>query len=90
MQIRERAMDTVECEILAYFRRYRIQPVEMLFFNSHDCKLPEMPFHAAMELLIRRGMVVKERPAAAYSLTQAGYHLSCAADPRKPAAARSA
>jgi hypothetical protein len=81
-------MDNVESAILTFFRRYRIQPAEMLFFNAHDCKLPDKPFHAAMELMIRRGLVVKERPAAAYSLTQEGYDLSIAAEPRDPSAAR--
>ncbi len=81
-------MENVESAILAYFRRYRIQPAEMLFFNSHDCKLPDKPFLAAMDSLVHRGMVVKERPTAAYSLTQAGYNLSVASEPREPAPAK--
>jgi hypothetical protein len=81
-------METIESAILAYFRRYRIQPAEMLFFNAHDCKLPDKPFHAAMDSLVHRGMVIKERPSAAYSLTQAGYDLSLASQPRQPSPAK--
>jgi len=73
-------MDDIEISILAFFRRYRIHPAEMLFFNAHDCKLQDKPFLAAMEALIRRGMVVKERPGQAYSLTKEGYHLACSVE----------
>jgi hypothetical protein len=31
------------------------------------------PFHTAMESLMRRGWVIKERPKQAYSLTRHGY-----------------
>jgi len=73
-------MNPVECAILVFFRRYRIMPAEMLFFNPTDCKLATRPFNAAMQSLMRQGLVVKERPNLAYSLTPAGYDASISAE----------
>jgi hypothetical protein len=69
-------MTPSEAAILTFFRRYEIGPAEMLFFNPGDCKLGIAPFYSAMESLVRRGLVVKERHKLAYSLTRNGYTLS--------------
>lgn len=66
-------MTAAESTILEFFRQYQIGPAEMLFFNPGDCKLQPGSFASAMRSLIERGMVVKERPALAYSLTRQGY-----------------
>jgi hypothetical protein len=69
-------MNADECVILALFRQYKIGPEEMLFFNTGTCKLGGTPFRNAMQSLMTRGMVIKERPKEAYSLTRQGYHMS--------------
>jgi hypothetical protein len=71
-------MTATETAIMFFFRRYQIRPAEMLFFNPADCKVSPGPFHTAMESLMRRGWVVKERPKHAYSLTRDGYDISLA------------
>src|SRR5690606_10360318 len=60
-----------------------IGPEQMLFFNPGDCKVAPAPFRTAMESLMNRGLVVKERPKQAYSLTRSGYQLSLSPDVRK-------
>jgi hypothetical protein len=79
---KERAMSSDECKILAFFRHYDIGPDEMLFFNPGECKVGPTPFRNAMDSLISRGLVIKERPKQAYSLTRRGYHLSLSRDVR--------
>lgn len=69
-------MNADECVILALFRQYKIGPDEMLFFNTGTCKLSGTPFRNAMQSLMSRGMVIKERPKEAYSLTRQGYDMS--------------
>jgi len=69
-------MTATETAILTFFRRYQIGPHEMLFFNANDCKLGPGSFRTAMQSLVSRGLVIKERPAKAYSLTRDGYDLS--------------
>ncbi len=69
-------MSATEAVILTFFRRYQIGPHQMLFFNSGDCKLGPSSFRTAMQSLVSRGLVVKERPPQAYSLTRNGYDLS--------------
>jgi hypothetical protein len=69
-------MTADECTIMALFRQYKIGPEEMLFFNPGTCKLSGTPFRNAMHSLMNRGMVMKERPKEAYSLTRQGYDLS--------------
>lgn len=69
-------MTPAEVDILEFFRRYQVGPAEMLFFNPGDCKLPDGSFQNAMKSLMDKGLVVKERPRRAYSLTRAGYQLS--------------
>jgi hypothetical protein len=69
-------MSASESTILQFFRRYQIGPAQMLFFNPGDCKLSTGMFNSAMQSLIARGMVIKERPKQAYSLTHTGYDAS--------------
>ena len=84
-------MTPAETNILNFFRRYGARPTQMLFFNPNDCKMSPAPFRNAMESLMRQGLVVKERPKLAYSLTRDGYDLSVAiAPPRQAVPARSA
>jgi hypothetical protein len=75
-------MTADECTILAFFRRYAIGPEEMLFFNPGDCKVSPGAFRTAMDSLMNRGLVIKERPKQAYSLTRHGYRLSLSRDVR--------
>lgn len=69
-------MTADECAILVLFRQYKIGPEEMLFFNPGTCKLSGTPFRNAMQSLMTRGLVMKERPKEAYSLTRNGYDIS--------------
>jgi RIO-like serine/threonine protein kinase len=79
-------MTATEFAIMGFFRRYKILPEEMLFFNPADCKMSPGPFNTAMESLMRRGLVIKERPKQAYSLTRNGYDIARAIEvPVKPA-----
>ena len=76
-------MDAVELSILEVFGRYLVGPTEMLFCSAQDCRMADRRFHAAMLRLVQKGLLVKERPRQAYSLTKAGYRLtrSCHAAP---------
>jgi hypothetical protein len=58
-----------ELKIMAIFRRFRVGPYKMLCMNHFI----DETFLAAMENLIERKLVVKDRPAHAYYLTPAGY-----------------
>ena len=69
-------MTTSETAILAFFRRFDARPQEMLFINPQQSKSQAAKFRIAMQSLIEKGFVNKERPKAAYSLTMAGYKLS--------------
>ncbi len=69
-------MTAAEWRILSLFRRYRVGPAEMLFVNSRDCRVTAEGFVSAMRRLIDNGLVVKEHPKQAYSLTRAGYEAS--------------
>jgi hypothetical protein len=69
-------MSSAEWEILRVFRRYKVGPAEMLFLSAADCRTAANSFTAAMGRLIDKGMIIKERPVQAYSLTRAGYRLS--------------
>lgn len=80
-------MKTAELDILRFFRRYQVGPAEMLFFSPADCKVAASHFVSAMRSLIAQGLVVKERPELAYSLTSAGYRLSLSA-PTQPVPSR--
>lgn len=66
-------MNSAESAIFAIFRSYRTRPNEMLFFNPGACAAPNDQFDAAMLSLRRRGLVIKERPSRAYSLTSEGF-----------------
>lgn len=63
------AMTQAERQILAIFRRFRVGPNKMLCMNT----FVNDEFLAAMEKLIKRKLVVKDRPKHAYYLTHAGY-----------------
>ena len=65
-----------EWRILGLFRRYRVRPAEMLFVNFRDCRVTARGFIYAMRRLMAHGLVVKEHPRQAYSLTRAGYEMS--------------
>lgn len=69
-------MGAAEMRILQLFRRYEVGPAEMLFVNFHECRVTASGFSVAMRRLIDKGLVIKERPQQAYSLTRAGYDLS--------------
>jgi DNA-binding IclR family transcriptional regulator len=69
-------MNAAEWSILDLFRRYLVRPSEMLFCNAGNCRITDSSFHSAMLRLVQRGLVVKERPRCAYSLTEAGYRLA--------------
>ena len=69
-------MTAAEWRILSLFRRYQVGPAEMLFVNSRDCRVTAEGFVSAMRRLIDNGLVVKELPKQAYSLTRAGYEAS--------------
>jgi hypothetical protein len=77
-------MTPAEANILTFFRRYGARPTQMLFFNPNDCKMSPAPFRTAMESLMRRGLVIKERPKLAYSLTRGGYDLSLSLSTQSP------
>jgi hypothetical protein len=76
-------MSAAEWEILRVFRRYKVGPAEMLFLSAADCRNSVNSFASAMGRLIDKGMIIKERPIQAYSLTRAGYRLSRAAPDEK-------
>ena len=69
-------MNTAETAILAFFRRFEARPAEMLFINPQQSKDQSAKFRTAMQSLIDKGFVTKERPKQAYSLTVAGYRAS--------------
>jgi predicted transcriptional regulator len=77
-------MTAAELNILRIFRRYRVRPAEMLFVSPTDWKTAGDSFSAAMRCLIEKGLVVKEHPHHAYSLTEAGYELSRSASVDEP------
>ena len=76
-------MTAAEWRILSMFRRYQVGPAEMLFVNSRDCQVTAEGFVSAMRRLIDNGMIVKEHPHHAYSLTRAGYEASRSRPDRK-------
>jgi hypothetical protein len=81
-------MTATELSILRVFRSYRVGPAEMLFLNSGDCRVSASSFLPAMRRLIDKGMIIKERPEHAYSLTKAGYEMSLSAPEHSPPAKR--
>ncbi len=81
-------MKVAEWDILRFFRRYQVGPAEMLFFGPKDRKVAAGSFRAAMGSLIEQGLVVKERPEQAYSLTTAGYRASLLAPQKTDASGR--
>ena len=79
-------MTATEVTILRFFRRFQVGPTEMLFLNSADCKVGASSFIPAMRRLIDKGIVVKERPEQAFSLTYEGYRLSRSESVQEPPA----
>jgi hypothetical protein len=69
-------MTSSETEIMRYFRRYDVGAGQMLFFDTSPASNDGAAFAHAMDALIRRGLVVQERPRCAYSLTDLGYRAS--------------
>lgn len=73
---REANMNPAEVKILRQFRSYGLRTNEMLFFNRSLAK-PHLPeFTRAIQTLVERGLIVKERRQDAYSLTTLGYQVS--------------
>ena len=68
-----------EAEILRLFRSYRVRASEMLFFNQGVTKARPAHLSRALQSLVDRGLVVKERHPDAYSLTDRGYRASLVA-----------
>ena len=64
-----------EATIMKHFKSYRVTTDEMLFFNTTAGKAHSREFQAAMISLMRNGMVNKEMPKNAYSLTAQGYRM---------------
>ena len=79
-------MTATELRILRVFRSYQVGPAEMLFLSSGDCRVSASSFLPAMRRLIDKGMIVKERPEHAYSLTEAGYEMARSAPVQGPPA----
>lgn len=69
-------MTVSEIEIMRFFRRYETTVGQMLFFDTGPARNDPHQFASAMGSLIRRGLVVQERPHGAYSLTDLGYRAS--------------
>lgn len=69
-----------EQAIMSIFRQYDIGPRQMLFINNVGtvARLDVRGFQSAMQKLIDRGFVVKDRPKHAYCLTHDGYRASLA------------
>ena len=69
-------MNAAECSILDFFGRYLVGPSEMLFCCANDCRITDRRFRSAMLSLVEKGLMIKERPRQAYSLTEAGYRVA--------------
>ena len=72
-------MTQSETDILRMFRTYGVRPHEMLFLNAGLAKSHPQQFTRAMQSMVERGLVVKERRRDAYSLTTTGYRASLSA-----------
>jgi hypothetical protein len=72
-------MTESEAQIMRYFRRFDVGVGQMLFFDTGPARTDAAGFHEAMGSLIRRGLVVQERPQCAYSLTQRGLRAALSA-----------
>lgn len=69
-------MTNAERTILSTFRRFDMQPNKMLCLGSIVGNLNTREFQVAMDSLIEKGMVLRERPKHAYCLTRSGYDAS--------------
>jgi DNA-binding HxlR family transcriptional regulator len=79
MEAMDLGTNASEAEILRLFRSYRVRASEMLFFNQGVSKARPAHLSRALQSLVDRGMVVKERHPDAYSLTDRGYRASLVA-----------
>jgi hypothetical protein len=66
-------MNGTELDILKIFRAYEVTAHQMLFFQTAFTAPESRKFTGAMQSMIDRGWVVKERRQGAYSLTPRGY-----------------
>jgi hypothetical protein len=80
------AISGAELDILRIFRAYAVKEHEMLFFPTNFTKPQSREFTGAMQSMIERGWVIKERRQGAYSLTALGYSESLRRSDRRPAA----
>jgi hypothetical protein len=78
-------MNQAETNVLKAFRRFRIQPHQMLFFNPGQTKSQAAQFRRTIQSMIERGYIVQERHRDAYSLTSRGYEISLRCDVSPPA-----
>ena len=62
-------LSTSEQRVLRTFRRYLMTPGEMLCFYGPNLELSK----GALELLIDKDLLVKEKFKGGYSLTRAGF-----------------
>lgn len=69
-------MTTEELKVLGLFRRYLVRPAEMLLVYAQECRVSTRRLLPVMRGLVAKGLVVKERPPGAYSLTPEGYRCS--------------
>jgi hypothetical protein len=69
----DQAMSGTELDIIKLFRAYGVTAHQMLFFPAAFAKQESRKFTGAMQSMIERGLVVKERNHEAYSLTARGY-----------------
>jgi hypothetical protein len=67
------AMTGTELDILRLFRDYGVTAHQMLFFPAAFSKPESRKFTVAMQSMIERGLVVRERNHEAFSLTARGY-----------------
>jgi hypothetical protein len=73
----EPAITSAEADILRSFRNYGLRAHEMLFFNRNAGKAHSPRFNEAMQAMINRGLVIREkRHRDAYSLSTSGYQVS--------------
>jgi hypothetical protein len=72
-------MTKTQIGIMRHFRQYRIGANQMLCFNASLANSDASRFQLAMASLIQDGLVNKERPKRAYSLTPDGFLASLSA-----------
>ena len=68
-----------EASVLRTFRTYQVSARQMLVLNHGHTKPPPASYARALQSLLERGLVVRERFPNAYSLTALGYQASLVA-----------